>query len=178
MKYVFENKGKWLKEAQDKMAARDTMEDPDFLDGDDEVLTFEEEELDIEDNDIEEEPAQKNEVRYIDPNNLDKYDPNEIEEVTTKSGEKRYKRKSSGSTNKPVEKKEPEQTKKYNKVADVYADAQDDISKIFDAADKEGKKVSKTKTINNIRDKYAKYFDNKEDLDKLDKMMNYFKRLF
>ena len=36
----FENKGKWLKEAQDKMAARDTMEDPDFLDGDDKVLTF------------------------------------------------------------------------------------------------------------------------------------------
>lgn len=59
----FENKGKWLKEAQDKMAARDTMEDPDFLDGDDEVLTFEEEELDIEDNDIEEEPAQKNEAK-------------------------------------------------------------------------------------------------------------------
>ena len=63
----FENKGKWLKEAQDKMAARDTMEDPDFLDGDDKVLTFEEE-LDIEDNDIEEEPAQKNEdfYKYID----------------------------------------------------------------------------------------------------------------
>ena len=57
----FENKGKWLKEAQDKMAARDTMEDPDFLDGDDKVLTFEEEELDIED-DIEEEPTQKNEA--------------------------------------------------------------------------------------------------------------------
>lgn len=64
----FENKGKWFKEAQDKMATRDTMEDPDFLDGDDKVLTFEEEELDIEDNDIEEEPAQKNEdfYKYID----------------------------------------------------------------------------------------------------------------
>ena len=60
----FENKGKWLKEAQDKMAARDTMEDPDFLDGDNKVLTFEEEELDIEDNDIEEEPVQKNEKAY------------------------------------------------------------------------------------------------------------------
>ena len=59
----FENKGKWLKEAQDKMAARDTMEDPDFLDDDDKVLTFEEEELDIEDNDIEEEPVQKNEAK-------------------------------------------------------------------------------------------------------------------
>ena len=62
----FENKGKWLKEAQDKMAARDTMEDPDFLDGDDKVLTFEEEEeLDIEDDDIEEEPAQKNEASSL-----------------------------------------------------------------------------------------------------------------
>ena len=60
----FENKGKWLKEAQNKMAARDTMEDPDFLDGDDDVLTFEEEELDIEDNDIEEESAQKNEATF------------------------------------------------------------------------------------------------------------------
>lgn len=66
----FENRGRWLKEAQDKMAARDTMEDPDFLDGDDKVLTFEEEELDMEDDDnfedVEEETieesAQKNEA--------------------------------------------------------------------------------------------------------------------
>ena len=66
----FENKGKWLKEAQNKMAARDTMEDPDFLDDDDEVLTFEEEELDIENNDIEEEPAQKNEAVKIPANKM------------------------------------------------------------------------------------------------------------
>lgn len=66
----FENKGKWLKEAQDKMAARDTMEDPDFLDGNDKVLAFEEEELDMEDDDnfedVEEETieesSQKNEA--------------------------------------------------------------------------------------------------------------------
>lgn len=256
----FENKGKWFKEAQDKMAARDTMEDPDFLDGDDKVLTFEEEELDIEDNDIEEEPAQKNEdfykyiddvpteeiakalkelgikepyatqkakiadklakrfglrrvptpiemtsildalpyfkdesaqknevaplqyvlyvnndksgkdnayvyndlnsakrdalayekqgyktsimsifkesaqkneVRYINPDNLDRYDPNEIEEVTTKSGEKRYKRKSSGSTNEPVEKKEV----KTGRTLGTQKMQKDDFDKISTAID-------------------------------------------
>ena len=34
-----------------------------------------------------------NEARYIDPKNLDNYDKDEIEEITTSSGEKRYKRK-------------------------------------------------------------------------------------
>lgn len=35
----------------------------------------------------------KNEVRYIDPANLNKYNKDDIEEVTLDSGEKRYKRK-------------------------------------------------------------------------------------
>lgn len=49
---------------------------------------------------------QVNEVRYIDPKNVDKYDPSEIEEVTTASGEKKYKRKSNGG-NQPAKKQEP-----------------------------------------------------------------------
>ena len=41
----FENRGKWLKEAEDKLAAYDTQEHPDFLDGDDKVCTFEDDEV-------------------------------------------------------------------------------------------------------------------------------------
>lgn len=44
---------------------------------------------------IQESLQNKNEVRYIDPANLDRYNKDEIEEVTTTSGEKRYKRKDS-----------------------------------------------------------------------------------
>ena len=41
----FENKGKWLKEAEDKLAAYDTQEHPDLLDGDNKVCTFEDDEM-------------------------------------------------------------------------------------------------------------------------------------
>ena len=41
----FENRGKWLKEAEDKLAAYDTQEHPDFLDGDNKVCTFEDDEI-------------------------------------------------------------------------------------------------------------------------------------
>lgn len=39
------------------------------------------------------EAAQKNEVRYIDPDNLDRYDKDEIEAVKDASGDTRYRRK-------------------------------------------------------------------------------------
>lgn len=61
----FENKGKWLKEAEDKLAARDTMEDPDYLNGDNKVLTFEE-------NELEDVPSDEEfEEDYLDENELD-----------------------------------------------------------------------------------------------------------
>lgn len=49
------------------------------------------------------ESSQKNEVRYIDPANLSKYSKDEIEEVTTASGEKRYKRKGSAPSQSTVQ---------------------------------------------------------------------------
>ena len=44
----FENKGKWVKEAEEKALVHDNMENPDYLDGNNEVLTFtgEEDEFD------------------------------------------------------------------------------------------------------------------------------------
>lgn len=134
----FENKGNWIKEAQDKLAARDTMEDPDYLEGDHKVITFEDEELDnvpsdkefedeyLDEDLLSEDPLdevsndkQINEVRYIDPANLDRYDASEIEEVTTASGEKRYKRRSTG-TNVNTSKVEPAQ-KDFESFANDYA---------------------------------------------------------
>lgn len=109
----FENKGKWFNESEDT--------DKDMLNDEQQELAMEddagdllaEDELDLANEDIDDdsedifndeeqvdeackqkdESAQKNEVRYIDPANLDKYSKDEIEEVTTASGEKRYKRK-------------------------------------------------------------------------------------
>lgn len=65
--------------------------------------------------DIKGDEEQINEVRYIDPSNVDKYDPSEIEEVTTASGEKRYKRKTGAQpSNQTVDKKEEPSTKSAN----------------------------------------------------------------
>lgn len=61
MKYMFEDKGKWLKQIQESLQSR-------------------------------------NEVRYIDPANLDKYDKDDIEEVTKADGTKAYKRKTGANT--------------------------------------------------------------------------------
>ena len=88
----FENKGKWFKESagsnliDDEELALDEEAEDDFSD------LLAEDELDVVDDD--EQPM--NEVRYIDPKNLDKYEPDEIEEVTDAQGNKRYKR--SGNT--------------------------------------------------------------------------------
>lgn len=80
-----------------KFIFEDKAEDTDILAEDDLDL--------VEDEEVE----QVNEVRYIDPENVDNYDPNEIEEVITASGEKRYKRKSSAQVDsKPKEPKELE----------------------------------------------------------------------
>ena len=90
----FENRGKWFGESakrfkeeedliNDEMLALD--EDDDFSD------LVADDELDLVDD---EQPM--NEVRYIDPKNLDRYEPDEIEEVTDAQGNKRYKR--SGNT--------------------------------------------------------------------------------
>lgn len=93
----FENKGKWLKEAEDKLVF-DSREKVDFNEEDElsgELLDEVESDEDFEEDELDQvEEEQINEVRYIDPSNVDKYDPNDIEEVTTASGEKRYKRKS------------------------------------------------------------------------------------
>ena len=91
----FENKGKWFGESakrfkeeenltNDEMLALDEEDDFSDLVADDELDTV----------DDDEQPM--NEVRYIDPKNLDKYEPDEIEEVTDAQGNKRYKR--SGNT--------------------------------------------------------------------------------
>ena len=100
----FENKGKWLKES----AGSDLT--------DDEELTFAEEsdesddlfgdELDLVDD---EQPM--NEVRYIDPKNLDRYDPDEIEEVTDASGNKRYKRSNNPGVGRNAQEQPKEQPK-------------------------------------------------------------------
>lgn len=83
MQYMFENKGKWIKQFNESLQRR-------------------------------------NEVRYINPDNLDKYDKDEIEEVTTASGEKRYKRKDTTSVaqsvkqqNTPAQKLDAELNKAY-----------------------------------------------------------------
>lgn len=88
----FENKGKWFGESAKRVKEEDLTNDEMLAldeDEDDFSALLAEDELDITDSD--EQPM--NEVRYIDPDNLDRYDPKEIEEVTTASGEKRYKRK-------------------------------------------------------------------------------------
>ena len=68
---------------------------------------------------INESLTNKNEVRYINPDNLDRYNPDEIEEVTTASGEKRYKRKQ---FNSPAEKSGAEDS-----VKQLTVDSFDDI---------------------------------------------------
>lgn len=76
----FENKGKWFGESakrfkeeedltNDEMLALDEEDDFSGLVADDEL-------------DLVNDEQPMNEVRYIDPKNLDKYDPDEIEEVT------------------------------------------------------------------------------------------------
>ena len=51
---------------------------------------------------IQESLQNRNEVRYIDPANLDRYNKDDIEEVTLASGEKRYKRKDTTSIAQPA----------------------------------------------------------------------------
>lgn len=133
----FENKGKWIKEAEDKLAARDTMEDPDFLDGDDKVLTFEEEELDNvpSDKEFEEEQLDEDslgedsldepdeeltESLYVDPANYSKH--NDLIDVVDKAGNPQKMTKATYDKNKgsgeftvkeqPKEKESPKMTPK------------------------------------------------------------------
>lgn len=86
----FENKGKWFGESAKRFKEEDLTNDEMLaLDEEDDFSDLvADDELDIVDDD--EQPM--NEVRYIDPENLDKYDPDEIEEVTDAQGNKRYKR--------------------------------------------------------------------------------------
>ena len=101
----FKNKGSWFGESDDTLVSYNTQEHPDYTEGDDKVITYEDIDDDSEGifgddplNEVEGDEEQVNEVRYIDPANVDRYDPSEIEEVTTVSGEKRYKRKSGGNS--------------------------------------------------------------------------------
>lgn len=64
----------------------------------------------------------RNEVRYIDPDNLDKYDKDEIEEVTTASGEKRYKRKGTTSIAQSTKQQDTELNK-------AHSEPENDIDK-------------------------------------------------
>lgn len=93
----FENKGKWLMEFEEQINTDDLLaeDELDLVDGDSENTFNDEEQVD-------ETCKYRNEVRYIDPANLDRYSKDEIEEVTTASGEKRYKRKSNGLASQPA----------------------------------------------------------------------------
>ena len=89
----FENRGKWFGESAKRVKEEDLTNDEMLaLDEDDDFSDLvAEDELDLVDD---EQPM--NEFRYIDPKNLDRYEPDEIEEVTDAQGNKRYKR--SGNT--------------------------------------------------------------------------------
>ena len=65
------------------------------------------------------ESSQKNEVRYIDPANLSKYSKDEIEEVTTASGEKRYKRKGGAPVQSTVQTGSPKAQNKQRVIQNV-----------------------------------------------------------
>lgn len=94
MQYMFENKGKWFGESAKRFKEEEDLTNDEMLalDEDDDFSDLvADDELDLVDD---EQPM--NEVRYIDPKNLDRYEPDEIEEVTDAQGNKRYKR--SGNT--------------------------------------------------------------------------------
>lgn len=63
------------------------------------------------------ESANKKEVRYIDPSNLDKYDPKDIVKVKDSQGNIRYKRKGDTSTKQVDKHNEPQQVN--NQPADM-----------------------------------------------------------
>ena len=101
----FENKGKWFNESEDTDKDMLNDEQQELAMEDDAADMLAEDELDLADEDIDDDSEDifndeeqvdeackyRNEVRYIDPANLDRYSKDEIEEVTTASGEKRYK---------------------------------------------------------------------------------------
>ena len=124
----FENKGKWFGESAKRVKEEDLTNDEELaLDEeaeDDFSDLLAEDELDVIDD---EQPM--NEVRYIDPANLDKYDKDDIEEVTKADGTKAYKRKSTGSM--PAVKQEPAQTATQPSAADKYKKDMDKRPKGF-----------------------------------------------
>ena len=113
----FENKGKWFGESAKQVKEEDLTND--------EMLALDEEdnfedlladdELDVADGN--EQPM--NEVRYIDPANLDKYDPEEIEEVTKADGTKAYKRKDTSASATKNLKLKQEKPKVFDSIQDI-----------------------------------------------------------
>lgn len=97
--------------------------DDNFLDEDDDLLS--QDPLDEIDGDEE----QINEVRYIDPTNLNKYSKDEIEEVTTASGEKRYKRKSNDLASQPCTQQNAPAQKITAELNRAYTEPENEIDK-------------------------------------------------
>ena len=122
----------------------------------------------------------RNEVRYIDPANLDKYSKDEIEEVTTASGEKRYKRKGRASAmqTKPTAKSKSKINITKNvqtgydlqrKIADAkrkgwYAYVDRTQQKLNDVNTKTVKTLLDTNNLTDLKS----YLDNAPDIDKID----------
>lgn len=98
----FENRGKWFGESAKRVKEEDLTNDEELaLDEeaeDDFSDLLAEDELDVADGD---EMKQANEVRYIDPSNIDRYNKDEIEAVKDASGNTRYKRRAAATAAKP-----------------------------------------------------------------------------
>ena len=192
----FENKGKWFNESEDT--------DKDMLNDEQQELAMEddasdllaEDELNLADEDIDDDSEgifndeeqvdeackYRNEVRYIDPANLDKYSKDEIEEVTKVDGTKAYKRKSTSS---PAMQTKPAQQNKatVNSPQQKEQAVQEKNSLISDFIRLKGKRDSlaqenkrigkQAKDANNYpADAQKKVIGNQKKIDALEKEMS------